>query len=130
MDIFKAIGLFVWYAMATIILVVIVLMLARLILNKADLNPFSRPVIMIRRWTDPLVNPVRRSTMHMGFGPNVAPLIVILVAIVLGYFASEFIGSVLATVRGLILSTAKGAPISFVGYLIFGALAILTLLIF
>jgi len=130
MDIFAVIGLFVWYAIATIILVVIALMLARLLLNKADLNPFSRPVILIRRWTDPMVNPVRRPLVQMGFSPNVAPLVVILVAILLGYFASQFIGTVLFTVRGLIASAAAARPISFVGFIIFGTLAIYSLLIF
>src|SRR5215210_8428466 len=93
------IRLFVWYAIAAVILAVIALMVARLILNKADLNPFSRPVIMIRRWTDPLVNPVRRPLVQAGFSPNVAPLVVILIAILAGYFASEFVGAVLYTVR-------------------------------
>jgi YggT family protein len=130
MDIFSAIGLFVWYAIATVILVIIVLMVARLLLNKADLNPFSRPVIMLRRWTDPLVNPVRRVAVQMGFGPNVAPLFVILVALVLGYFASQFVGALLFTVRGLIFSTLARAPISFVGFIIYGVLAALMLLIF
>ena len=127
---FSAAGDFVWYAIATVILVVIALMLARLILNKADLNPFGRPVIMIRRWTDPLVNPVRRPIVQMGFSANVAPLVVILIAILLGYFASQFIGTLLFTVRGLILSVTRRAPISFVGYIIFGALAGYSLMIF
>ena len=127
---FTAASLFVWYAIATIILVVIALMLARLILNKADLNPFSRPVIMIRRWTDPLVNPVRRPLVQMGFSPNVAPLVVILISILLGYFASQFVGTVLATVAGLIRSVTFGSPISFVGWLIFGTLAMYSLMIF
>jgi YggT family protein len=127
---FTAASLFVWYAIATIILVVIALMLARLILNKADLNPFSRPVIMIRRWTDPMVNPVRRPIVQMGFSPNVAPLVVILIAILLGYFASQFIGTVLATVAGLIRSVMLGSPISFIGWLILGTLAMYTLMIF
>ncbi|HEX8354094.1 MAG TPA: YggT family protein [Pyrinomonadaceae bacterium] len=127
---FTAAGVFVWYAIATVILVVILLMLARLILNKADLNPFSRPIIMIRRLTDPLVNPVRRPIVQMGFSPNVAPLVVILIAILLGYFASQFIGTVLATARGLIKSVMLGAPISFIGWLIFGALALYSLMIF
>ncbi len=127
---FSAAGLFVWYAIAAFILVVIVLMLARLILNKADLNPFSRPVIMIRRWTDFMVNPVRRPLVQMGFSPNVAPLVVILIAILAGYFASQFVGAVLFTVSGLIRSAQARAPISFIGYIIFGALAGYTLLIF
>ncbi|MBV9925625.1 MAG: YggT family protein [Acidobacteria bacterium] len=130
MDIFEAISLFVFYAIATVILVVIALMLARLILNKADLNPFSRPVIMVRRWTDPLVNPVRRPLVQMGFGPNLAPLVVILIAILLGYFATQFIGTVLFTVKGLIASAVRGAPIAFVGFVIFGVLAMYSLMIF
>jgi YggT family protein len=127
---FSAASLFVWYAIATVILVVIALMLARLILNKADLNPFSRPVIMLRRWTDPLVNPVRRPLVQMGFSPNVAPLVVILIAILLGYFASQFVGTVLFTAKGLILSASAGAPIAFIGFIIFGALATYSLMIF
>ena len=126
----RQIGLFVWYAIATVILFIIALMLARLILNKADLNPFSRPVIMLRRWTDPLVNPVRRVVITMGFGPNIAPLFVILAALVLGYFASEFIGAVLGTVLGLITSTQEGKPISIIGFLLYGFIAVYMLLIF
>jgi len=130
MDIFALIALFVWYAIAGTILFIIALMLARLILNKADLNPFSRPVIMVRRLTDPLVNPVRRGLAPLGFSPNVAPLVVILVAILMGYFASEFVGTVLFMARGLLASVLLARPISFVGHLIFGALAIYALLIF
>src|SRR5215213_4986697 len=117
---FEAINQFVFYAIATVILVVIALMLARLILNKADLNPFSRPVIMVRRWTDPMVNPVRRPLVQAGISPNVTPLVVILIAILLGYFASRFIGTVLFTVRGLLKSVTLGDPISLVGYVIYG----------
>jgi YggT family protein len=133
MDIIVVIGLislFVWYAIATVILVIIALMVARLILNKADLNPFSRPVIMIRRWTDPLVNPVRRVVVQMGFSPNVAPLVVVLFALVLGYFASEFINAFLGTVLGLVISTQRRAPISFFGNLLYGVLVVYMLLIF
>ena len=130
MDIFDAINQFIFYAIATVILVVIALMLARLILNKADLNPFSRPVIMVRRWTDPLVNPVRRPLVQMGLSPNVTPLVVILIAILLGYFATQFFGTVLFTARGLLASFRDGRPIAIVGYLIFGTLAMYSLMIF
>jgi YggT family protein len=130
MDIFDAIGLFVWYAIATIIIVIIALMLARLILNKADFNPFSRPVIMVRRWSDPLVNPVRRQLVQMGLSPNVTPLAVILIAILLGYFASQFIGDVLYTFKGLVTGVVRGLPLVIVGSIIFGLLAAYTLMIF
>src|SRR5215208_4131108 len=127
---FSAAGLFVFYAIATVILVVIALMLARLILNKADLNHFSRPVIMVRRWTDPLVNPVRRPLVQAGISPNVTPLVVILIAILLGYFATQFIGAVIFTVRTLWLSVLLGKPIGIVGSIIYGVLALYPLRIF
>ena len=130
MDIFDAINLFVFYAIAALILAVIALMLVRLILNKADLNPFSRPVIMVRRWTDPLVNPVRRPLVQMGISPNVTPLVVILIAILLGYFATQFITTVLFTVKGLLESVRDGRPIRVVGFLLFGTLAMYSLMIF
>src|SRR2546423_2929653 len=130
MTIFPVLSLFVWYAIASLILVVIALMLARLILNKADFNPFSRPVIMLRRWTDPLVNPVRAPLAQLGFSPNVAPLVVILIAILLGYFAWHLIGQVLFIVQGLLQSVVSRSPISFVGYVLFGGLAFYSLLIF
>ena len=130
MEIFNVLSLFVFYAIATIILVIIALMLARVILNKADLNPFSRPVIMVRRWTDPMVNPVRRPLVQMGLSPNVTPLIVILIAILLGYFATQFITTVLFTVKGLLESVRLGRPIAVVGHLIFGTLAMYSLMIF
>ena len=129
-NLFETINLFVFYAIATVILVVIALMLARLILNKADLNPFGRPVIMVRRWTDPLVNPVRRPLVQAGISPNVTPLVVILIAILLGYFATQFIGAVLFTFRGLWLSVLLAKPIALVGYIIYGVLAMYTLMIF
>ena len=130
MDIFDAINQFVFYAIATVMLVVIALMLARLILNKADLNPFSRPVIMVRRWTDPMVNPVRRPLVQAGISPNVTPLVVILLAILLGYFATLFITTVLGTVKGLLYSVREGRPIAVVGYIISGTLAMYSLMIF
>ena len=130
MPIFDVIALFVWYAIAGIILLIIALMLARVILNKADLNPFSSPVIMIRRLTDPLVNPVRRPLVQMGFSPNIAPLVTILLAILLGYFASMFINTALFTVENLILSVVNARPISFVGSVLFGLVAFLSLFIF
>lgn len=130
MQIFDVLALFVWYAIASIILLVIALMLARVILNKADLNPFSTPVILIRRWTDPLVNPVRRPLVQMGFSPNIAPLVTILLAILLGYFASMFINTALFTVEKLITSVILARPISFIGAVLFGVVAFYSLFIF
>jgi YggT family protein len=77
-----------------------------------------------------MVNPVRRPLVQAGISPNVTPLVVILIAILLGYFASRFIGTVLSTIEGLIRSATVRDPISFIGYIIFGILAMYSLMIF
>ena len=130
MEIFVILAQVTWWTIAAIILIVVVLMAARMIINHADLNPFSRPVLTVKRWTDPLVNPVRRSLLGFGFSPNLAPLFVVLIAILLGYFASQFIGTVLGTVYGVIVSARNGRPVALVGYLLLGLLAFYSLAIF
>ena len=95
-----AIYLLIQYLVVAAVVAVIVLMLARFALNYADLNPFSGPVLFVRRLTDPLVNPVRRSLLQFGFGPNVAPLVTILLAILCGWFAMLLTESILRTIAG------------------------------
>jgi YggT family protein len=130
MLIFDLIGLVVWYVVVTIIMTVIALMLVRLAVNYADLNPFSWLALTVRRLTDPLVNPVRRRLLGFGLDQKFAPLISILIAIILGYFTLEIIGTVLFTVSGLLLSVQRGAVVAIVGFLLFGLLAVYSLLIF
>jgi YggT family protein len=109
---------------------VIALMLLRLLVNYADLNPFSWLARTVRSLTDPLVNPVRRRLAGFGLDPKFAPLISILIAIILGYFTLEVIGTVLFTVAGLLLSVQRGAVVAIVGFLLYGLLAVYSLLIF
>ncbi len=121
--------LVVQYAVAGAAIAVIVLMLVRLAINYADLNPFSRPVMFVRRLSDPLVNPVRRALVQFGFGPNIAPLVSILLVILLGWFVLQLAGSILGTVNGVIVSTQRGRIIALVGYVLYGLLDIYSLLI-
>src|SRR4051812_37867067 len=127
--VYSNIYLAIQYAVAAVVLAVVALMLVRLILNYADLNPFSRPVIFVRRLSDPLVNPVRRSLIQFGFGPNLTPLFVILISILLGWFFLQLGESVLLTVAGVIASAAGGRVVAIVGYLLYGFLSVYMLLI-
>ena len=127
--VFNNIYLAIQYAVAAVVLAVVALMIVRLILNYADLNPFSRPVIFVRRLSDPLVNPVRRSLIQFGFGPNLTPLFVILVSILLGWFFLQLVGSVLFTISGVIASAANAKVVAIVGFLLFGFLSVYMLLI-
>jgi YggT family protein len=135
MQIIPAIYLFLQYAIGATVVAVILLMLARLLLNYADLNPFGQPVLFIRRLTDPLVNPVRRSLLQFGFGPNVAPLVTILIVILLGYFALLLAESILNTISGVLLCVQalpqqKRAVVAIIGFLLYGFLDVYALLIF
>jgi YggT family protein len=123
----------VWFLIVTIIIAMIALMIVRFILNYADLNPFSRPVILVRRLTDPFVNPVRRALAGFQISPNGAPLVTILLTILAGYLALMLAGGVLNTAAGVVVSVASlqaGGVVALVGYLLYGLLTIYNLLIF
>jgi YggT family protein len=120
----------IWYAVVFVIVGLIVLMVLRLIVNGADLNPFGWFALGVRRWTDPLINPVRRGLGRSGLDPKFAPLVAILIGILFGYFALELVENVLIMVGGVISSVQAGAPLRLLGFLLYGVLAIYMLLIF
>lgn len=130
MYLIEAIYLFIWYAVVAAIITVIALMLLRLILNYADVNPFSKPALLVRRLSDPLVDPVRSGLARAGLDPKIAPIGTILIAILLGYFALQLVGTFLGTITGVIISLERGAVISLIGYLLYGLLSLYSLLIF
>lgn len=130
MSIFSFIGVLIWYAVATVIVAVITLMLLRLVTIYADVNPFNRTALFIRRYSDPLINPVRSKLMGFGFDPKFAPLITILVTILLGWFFLQLAGDVLFTLAGITKSILGGAPLALIGYALYGVLAVYVLLIF
>lgn len=130
MNIFVFINLLVWYAVVGICLSVIVLMLLRLIVTYADMNPFGLFALNVRRTSDPLVNPVRRGLARSGLDAKLAPLLTILITILLCYFAYSLISTVLFTLDGIIVSLRLGRIVNLVGYVLYGLLAIYSLLIF
>jgi YggT family protein len=116
-------------AIVGLIVVAIVLMLLRLALNYADLNPFSRPVLLVRNLTDPFINPVRRALLGFGFSPNMAPLVTILIVILVGWLAITLADDVLGTIYGMLLYARAGRPIAVVGALLYGFLSVYSMLI-
>jgi YggT family protein len=131
MPIFYQIYELFWYAVATAIVFLVVLMLIRAIINYADLNPFGWPARTIRSLTDPLVNPVRRGLVRSGLDPKLAPLLTILIAALLGWFAIQLVWAVFpVTLGGIVLSLQRGAIIALVGFALYGLLAVFSLLIF
>lgn len=130
MLIFRQLYDFFWYGVAVVIIGLVVLMLLRTIVNYADLNPFGWLSRTVRGLTDPLVNPVKRGIMRAGLDPKIAPLVTILIAVLLGYFAVQLVGAVLTTLSGMIVSLQYGMVIALVGWSLYGLLAVYSLLIF
>ena len=120
---------FVQMAIAVVIFGVIVLMIVRLIADLMDLNPFGWASRTVRRLTDWLVIPVRGGLRDVGADPKFAPLVVILIAILLGFFLAWLAETIFVTVIGVIESTQRGAIITLFGYIIYGLLSLYLLLI-
>jgi len=122
----------VWFAttaVEVIIAAVILLMIVRLIADAMDLNPFAWASRTIRRLTDGLVIPVRGSLRGFGADPKFAPLVVILISILLGYFVLQLLATIAQTVAGVIESTRLGAFFWVLGFILLGFLSIYSLLI-
>ena len=120
---------FIQMAISVVIVAVIVLMIIRLITDAMDLNPFGWASRTVRRVTDPLVFPVRGGLRDVGADPKFAPLVVILIAILLGFFLAWLAQTIFVTIVGVIDSTLRGAIIPLFGYIIYGLLSIYLLLI-
>lgn len=129
MIIINLVWLAVWYLVVSVIVGVILLILARVIVNYADMNPFSRTALTIRQFSDPLVNPVRRILMSYGLDQKIAPFVTILIAILIGWLLLELAGSLHFTLGGVVNSLQRGALVPLMGYLLFGVLAVYSLMI-
>ena len=122
--------LFLTWAVEAAIVVIVLLMILRIIANAADLNPFSWASRTIRRLSDAFVMPARGALLGLGVDPKFAPLIVILIAILLGWFFLWLSEEVAATLIGLIISFKAANPIMGLGYIIYGALSVYIVFIF
>lgn len=129
MQIINRTYLFLNWAIAVFIVGVIVLMVLRLIVDALDLNPFGWISRTIHRLTDGLIIPVRGGLRNFGMDPKFAPLVVILLVILLGYFFQQLVRAIAETIVGVLVSVHDGAMISVLGYILYGAISIYILLI-
>jgi len=104
-------------------------MIVRLIADAMDLNPFAWTSRTVRRLSDGFVIPVRGGLRGFGIDTKFAPLVVILVVILLGYFILQLVGTIATTVDGVITSVQRGALFSVLGFILYGLLSIYILLI-
>jgi YggT family protein len=123
----------IWFinsAVIGIIVAIIVLMILRMIGDAADLNPFAWTSRTLRRLTDGFVVPVRGALRGVGVEPKFAPLVVILLSILLGFFLLQLVRTIAGTVAGVISSAQTGDVVSLLGHILYGLISIYILLIF
>ena len=133
MLILKTLYLFITWGVMAVAIAAIALIILRSIYNYADVNPFRRSAISLKRATDPIILPIRRLLVALRVEPKAAPFIAILLIILVGYFVVQVASSVLNTIAGILYAVSSGVPgfpIAIVGYVVFGLLGLYTLSIF
>ncbi|MDQ2938465.1 MAG: YggT family protein [Acidobacteriota bacterium] len=130
MNILGRIYWFINSAVVAVIIAIIAIIVLRLIANQADLNPFGRSSLTIRRLTDPLIMPVRRALVGLSVDAKYAPLVTILLAILLGWFSLQLVSSIVNTLAGVLNSLRAHALVPVVGYILYGLISFYILLIF
>jgi YggT family protein len=124
---------FIRWAVTAVVMAAIVLILLRSLFNYIDVNPFTWHARNVRRATEPILAPVRRMLMAFRLDPKVAPFIVIILMIVIGYLIVQISGTLLNTIAGIVFAVTERklqAPVGIAGYLLFGFLGLYTLAIF
>jgi YggT family protein len=129
MIVIDLISLLIWYVIIGAIVGVILVVLARVLVNYADMNPFSRTALNVRQFSDPLINPVRRFLISYGLDQKLAPFVTILITILIGWMMLEVVGAVIFTLRGILDSLHRGAMRPLIGYVLYGVLAVYTMFI-
>ena len=114
-------------------LVFAVLLALRMIFNYADPNPFGavgRFGFKIRKLTERFVYPAARFLATFRIDSRYAPLLTMLIALVLTYFATQIIGNTFFIIDKLGESIAEGNPAILIGITLYALLSILVLFIF
>ena len=121
---------FTSWIVITAIVMMVVLMVLRLTANQLDLNPFSWSSLTIRRLTDPFIGPMRRTLARYGANAKYAPLVLILLTILLGWFSLQLLNGLANTIAGVLFGLTSGRVVALLGYIIYGLVTIYIMLVF
>ena len=124
------INLFASWIVTTAIIFVVGLVILRLIADSSNLNFFGWTYVTLRRLTDPFLVRVRGALRGFGVNPKYAPLVTILMAILLGWFAIRMTDTILGTIIGVMAAVQQRSVARILGHLLSGLLSVYWLLIF
>jgi YggT family protein len=123
----------VWMILWGAFLIFVMLLALRMIFNYADPNPFGavgRFGFKVRKLTERFVYPAARFLATFRIDSRFAPLLTMLIALVLTYFATQIIGNTFFIIDKLGESIAEGNAMKLVGITLYALLSILVLFIF
>ncbi|MBV9241609.1 MAG: YggT family protein [Acidobacteria bacterium] len=109
------------------------MLILRLIFNYSDPNPFGkigRFGYKVRKVTEKWVYPASRFLATFRVDTRLAPLVTMLVAFIVTYFAMQIVGNTFFVIDGLTEGIRAGNAKFFVGFVLYGLLSLLVLLIF
>jgi YggT family protein len=127
--VYPILSLIVW----SIFLLFTAILLIRLIISYADPNPFGtigRFGFKLRRFTEKWVYPSARFLANFRIDTRLAPILTILVALVITYFAMSIIGETFRVIDKFGLVTQSGNIKAFIGLVIYALFDVLILFIF
>jgi uncharacterized protein YggT (Ycf19 family) len=101
---------------------VVLLLAAQLVLYLANVNPFSKPALWVRRLSDPLLNPLRGWMRMRAIDQKYAPLLLIILVLLGGYFLIGLSEQVFTTLYALLNAVFSKRPKVALGWLLLGAL--------
>ncbi len=114
-------------------LIFLTALILRLIFNFTDPNPFGavgRFSFKLKKLTDKYVYPAARLLANFKINTRYAPLVTMLVAGILVYFALGIVHNTFFIIDNLSRSIAQGNVKAFVGFVLYGLLSVLILFIF
>jgi YggT family protein len=126
-QVFQVIVRAIDYAIVTAMLGVVALLAVRLVLYLADVNPFSKPALWTARLSDPLLNPLRRWMRMRMIDTKYAPLLLIILVLLGGYFLLSLSQQIFTTLFALLNAVfSKQVKVS-IGWFLYAALSLYTL---
>ena len=112
-----------WVLIAVVIGMGVLLLLRAVLLR---ISPFGWAAYYVRRATDPLVWPIAQ---HMPDNASAAPLILVIATLIGAFFFKWMANDVLRSLVGVLYGVSAGDLLQIIGWLFYGAVAILLVLI-
>ena len=128
-QVLQVIAIVVRSLLTAIMLGVVLLLALQLALHLANVNPFSKMNLWVRRLSDPLLNPLRHWMRGRAIDQKYAPLLLILLVLLGGYFLIGLTDQIFSTIYALLNAVLSKQPKRAIGWVLYAALNFYSLML-